>query len=285
MPINAIFARARQGVLAVTAFALLLPACVQAADVTPGTTPGTTPAAPVTAAPLPPLDAINQRNVFTPGYQAWPDRIPVPPPPPPPPPTPALTTDDIELYGIVLAGPVRQAIVKLGAKLRAQLPPASPAEAQRPYLRLNQGQQLGPYTIAEIQPNQVLITAQGLRQGVAFSKKTDRPSPSAPAPAQIQAATPAAASPPPAGTPPTAPAPGAAPATANIGAGAVPSGAQATTAAPPPPVTSAPAGNPAGVASLAEAIAAAQAAANNGNRPGFNPTANPQPFINPFMQR
>lgn len=278
-----------------------LPAAVQnstapkpaAPQATPASSGNTTPAIPSSApsAVTPPLTGaashpqaqlgiLEQRNVFDPKRTLWPDRVPPPPAPPPPPPPPPITDADMQLYGVVLAGSVKRATVKLGGKF------AGLTQGKRPFLTLMEGQVLGEYTVGEIRANELVMLAGTGRQAVVFTKKTDRPAAGAAAPPVVQAAqvaAPVALQAPQAplnplgvGLPtpvvptniPAAPAaeaavatqPNTAPTAANAAQAASPA-ASAASIAPPN--------------SLAAAIAAAQAAAQAGKPAVANPFTAP----------
>lgn len=254
----------------------------KAATTPPATAPTPPVALPAAAASAttasvhtgPGLVSLEQKNVFDPDRKMWPDRVPPPPPPPPPPAPPPVTEQDLQLYGTVLVGPVKRATVRLGGRF------ASIAQGGRPYAQLTEGQALGEYTVSQIQPLHIVLSAAGAQQTIVFTKKTDRPAASL-VPPVIQAAAVSASpspTPTPAVAPQQAPTDTAAPNTASASAPA-PVAPAAPSAAPQAtpfannadsgPGTPAPPPN-----SLAAAIAAAQAAAAQGNRP---------PTVNPFL--
>lgn len=228
---------------------------------------------------VPDSAVIAEKNPFDREHRVWPDIVAPPTPPAP------ISTEDLQLYGVVIAGSVKRAIVKVGGNLKHLAGPSG-----RAYLSVSEGQSLGAYVISEIQPHQVLLSAGATRQVVVFGKKMDRPltpmmamqAPSSPPPSPAQVpstpdAVPAAASLP---SPATLPAPTYTPPAAP----AVPAASQAQAASLPAPASPAqdqatgmtrPAGSQSGM-SLAEAIAAAQAAAAQGNQP---------PAPNPFLMR
>lgn len=216
-------------------------------------------------------------NIFDPQRAVWPDRVPLPPPPPPPPPPAPVTDDDLQLYGVMIVGPEKRALVKLGKRFAAANP------SGRPFVTLRQGQSIGEFTLEDVQAGQLTLVSGIHRQNMVFTKKADRPAPGAPVPVvqgPSQPAPDAAAQPPAAARP----YPAAAAAGASPGGGAV-SGQPAapTQQAVAPAVNSnvdasavlqnAPPG------SLAAAIAAAQQAA--AQRPAGTAPAT----FNPFMQR
>ena len=127
-------------------------------------------------------------NVFDSQRKVWPDRVPPPPPPPPPlPPTP-VTDADLQLYGVVIVGQVKRATVKMGPRF------ANAATPGRAFANLVEGQLLGEFTVAEISPTYLTLSAPGGRQQVYFTKKSDRGAgnpvaSAAPAQAPIQSAT------------------------------------------------------------------------------------------------
>lgn len=240
------------------------------AAATPGAAPGTppageaAPAAAPAASPLSPgLAEIAQKNVFDRKHQPWPDRVPPRPAPPP------LTADDVQIYGIVRAGAVRRAVVKLGGKFKGLVD----AGNGRPFATLAEGQQLGEYRLAEILPAQlVFMGGSGARQTVDFNKKNDRVAVGAPPPPVIQAAVEAPPGGAVAAAVPSVPPPGGNPvqqpqAPAAAGLPVAPPGAAA------PASAAAPAPQPIRGNTLAEAIAAAQAAAAQGGQPAV--PANP----------
>lgn len=239
--------------------------------------PGATPQALV-----PP--SLQITNLFDKERKVWPDRVP-PPPPPPPPPAPAAVTDqDMQLYGVVIAGSVKRATVKVGKRF------ASAAPEGRAFASLQEGQPLGEFTLAQIHPTHIVLQASGGQQSVYFTKKTDRGSAaSTMAAAPVQGASTAPGESPP-------PATGQASPVANAEAAPAPAVASTQTAGavnPPPtassvgspnaanPATAGGPGTPAEINipnSLAAALAAARANASKGN-------AAPSGFQNPFMQK
>lgn len=216
---------------------------------------------------------IAEKNPFDREHRAWPDIVPPPAPPAP------ISADDLQLYGVVIAGNVKRAVVKVGGNMKHLAGPNG-----RAFLSISEGQALGSYVVSEIQPHQVLLSAGATRQVVVFGKKTDRPlapmmAMSAPPPppanapstpdlaAAISSASASASAPPP-------PAPAFAPPAVAPAAPMAPQ-AQANPAQDPAAAAAKPSGPQPGM-SLAEAIAAAQAAAAQGNQP---------PTPNPFLMR
>lgn len=208
-------------------------------------------------------------NPFDAQRKAWPDRVPPVPPPPPPPPPAVVTDQDLQLYGVVIAGSVKMANVRLGPRF------ASAATEGRPFSTFREGQALGEFTLAQVHPTHVVLSAPGGQQSIYFTKKTDRASgPSAPAPvaqgqAPVQGATPVVQAP--AGDPATqaAATSGTPPSAANVAQAAAPQQAAATPAA-------APAANSPNAAntvfnSLSEALNAARNNANMQQNQGANP--------------
>lgn len=216
-------------------------------------------------------------NVFDSQRKMWPDRVPpVPPPPPPPPPAP-VSDGDLQLYGVVIVGQVKRATVKIGPRF------ASIAPVGRAFTNLVEGQVLGEFTVAQITPTHVALSAPGGQQLVYFTKKSDRSATNsiAAAPSSVQ------------------PVQGAIDAASNSSQNtssgqsgvaepaSLPGSANALTAKNPtsssaptgsPPKESAPAPPPVDIQnSLAAAIAAAKE--NTANRPA-GPTS-----LNPFMQK
>lgn len=219
---------------------------------------------------------ISEKNLFDPERKAWPDKAPQAAP------ASSLSPADVQLYGVMIVGDYKRAILKLDGKLK-HLAPGGDA---RPFVTLAEGQSLGEYTLVEVQPRGVVFSAGAARQPIAFSLKTDRPAPT-PLPPVIQSAIVAPVEVPtvvPGLTPVAAPTPQAPVAlptqTASPMAGASAPGAQPSASANPGTSPSASTGQPAPViqgATLADAIAAAQAAAASGTLP---PTVG-----NPFAPR
>ncbi|MES2609826.1 MAG: hypothetical protein V4679_06265 [Pseudomonadota bacterium] len=180
-----------------------------------------------------------------------------------------VTDQDLQLYGVVIAGSVKMANVRLGPRF------AGAATEGRPFSTFREGQALGEFTLAQVHPTHVVLSAPGGQQSIYFTKKTDRAAgPGAPAPvAQSQ--------PPVQGATPVVQAPGADPANAQSAAAAVtpPPGtnvaqaAQQQAAAAP---AAAPAANSPNAAntvfnSLSEALNAARNNANMQQNQGANP--------------
>lgn len=202
------------------------------------------------------------KNPFDPEHRAWPDIEPAPAP---------ISTEDVQLYGVVIAGNVKRAVVKVGGNLKHLAGPNG-----RAFLTVREGQTLGAYVVGEIQPHQVLLSAGSTRQSVVFGKKTDRPL--APmmavqAPSPLQAPTaPVVAAPNPVVVQPF---PGGGAAVDSVPVPPAVSQAQANLVQTPSGGAAPPSGPQPGM-SLAEAIAAAQAAAASGNQ---------SPAPNPFLMR
>lgn len=216
-------------------------------------------------------------NLFDKERKVWPDRVP-PPPPPAPPPAPAAVTDqDMQLYGVVIAGSVKRATVKVGKRFAGLAPEG------RPFASLQEGQSLGEFTLAQIHPTHIVLQAPGGQQPVYFTKKTDRggaaSAVAAAAPVQGASTTPGE-SPPPAN--------GQVAAVANADT-SLPAGASTHTAGAintPPAVAPVTASNSATPATPAEinipnSLAAALAAARANATKGSGSSA----FQNPFMQK
>lgn len=203
--------------------------------------------------------------------------------PPLPPPVPPLTTADAEIYGVMVFGDYRKALIKLGAGFKFAPQPKNKS-APRPFITLGVGESLGPYTLKEITDSSVIFeSVDGLSPLVFNQRKADRPasgpiSPMAQAPVILPAPVPtmvhgfepaaqAQAAPPPAqpGAQPAA----AAAATAAAAAAPVPDIATAGFEAPQPP--------PVQGRTLLEAIQAAQQAQK------ANPNAPPP--VNPFAPK
>lgn len=266
-------------------FAFLVPVALTGAGQAQAQAPGDA-GTPVRLAPAARAGAdfslLGSTNPFDAQRAMWPDRVP-PPPPPPPPPAP-VTDQDLQLYGVTIVGNSRLATVKVGKRFAALAPEG------RAFATVAEGQAVGEFTVAQVQPNQIVLQAPGGQQAIGFTKKSDRSAASssgvtAPAPVQTatevvatpqeggpQGAAPAAA---PAGTGSTAPA-----AAPVAGAGSMQvnkGGDTGSNAATPAAPTTSPMGG-----SLAEALAAARAkAAQAGGASG-----RPDPiFGNPFHQK
>ena len=220
---------------------LLVPGCAAAAqDVQRAPAPAPTVQA-MTAVPRPAMAApsLVATNPFDKDRQVWPDRIPPPPPPPPPPVPPAVTDQDMQIYGVIITSEGKRATVKVGKRF------AHLASSGRPFANLTEGQTLGEFTLSAIRPDHLVLFAPGGEQRLYFTPRTDR----AASPAALVAAAPPppvqgatnpqveAASGAPAGAPsatpahdPAAPAGGATPAANGVqyqGQGAAPAAAPA----------------------------------------------------------
>lgn len=225
-------------------------------------------AAPAAATPPPAPVYMGAANPFDAQRKAWPDRVPPVPPPPPPPPPAVVTDQDLQLYGVVIAGSVKMANVRLGPRF------ASAATEGRPFSTFREGQALGEFTLSQVHPTHVVLSAPGGQQSIYFTKKMDRAAgPAAPAPVAqaqpVQGATPVAQVP-----------TGDAAAQAAAAAGTPSAGANVAQAAAPQPVAAAPAAAPAANApnaantvfnSLSEALNAARNNANMQQNQGANP--------------
>lgn len=241
---------------------------------TPGTVArpaATTPPPSGTAPAAPPPAPVHMgaANPFDTQRKAWPDRVPPVPPPPPPPPPAVVTDQDLQLYGVVIAGSVKMANVRLGPRF------ASAATEGRPFSSFREGQALGEFTLAQIHPTHVVLSAPGGQQSIYFTKKTDRASgPAAPAPV-------AQGQPPVQGAMPVVQAPAGDPAAQAAAAAASPqptanvaqAAAQQQTAAAPAPAPAANSPNSANTVfnSLSEALNAARNNANMQQNQGANP--------------
>lgn len=218
------------------------------------------------AAAAPPAFNAGAANPFDAQRKAWPDRIPPVPPPPPPPPPAVVTDQDLQLYGVVIVGSVKMANVRLGPRF------ASAAVEGRAFSSLREGQALGEFTLAQIHPTHVVLSAPGGQQSIYFTKKTDRASSPAPAAvpvaqnqAPVQGATPTVQA---ADTAQAAAAPGGAPGAASQ---APPQQAAAAATQANPPAANSP--NTANTVfnSLSEALSAARNNANMQQNQGANP--------------
>lgn len=214
---------------------------------------------------------IYRKNVFDSKRQPWAVKSDAPPETSVTPITPA----DAEVYGVMMFGDYKKAIIKLGQGFKFAPQPKNKG-VPRPFVTLGVGESLGPYLLTEINEKNVVFANGGAQFSLAFThKKIDRPlaaaaTPMAQAPVVLPAPTPtivqgiepivdmpaaAPAAPPaapaveqpvPAAAPPPAPA-AAAPQTAAAPATAAPS----TNAAAAPQIQG---------MSLLDAIQAAQAA-------------------------
>ena len=206
--------------------------------------------------PVPRLGGLAQSNPFDPDRKQWQARVPPPPPPPVPAP---VTEEDLSIYGIVLAGGVQKVLLKPGKRFESV--PVGPTGMAGVYV----GGQLGEFVLAQVMPDQILLSAPGGQQWVRVGRKKDRSGSSASArnpatPSPVAGVAPTEAnqsSPPVLMNPLTQLAGGGDSASASGFGGGV------------APVTSSPPG------SLAAAIAAAQA------KQGSQPTP-PAPMVNPF---
>ena len=214
-------------------------------------TPSSTPS----ILPVPSLGGLAQSNPFDPDRKLWRAKVPLPPPPP----VPALVTeDDLSIYGNVMAGGVQKVILKPGKRFESV--PIGPTGMASVYV----GSQLGEFVLAQVMPDQILLSAPGGQQWVRIGRKNDRSGTNAAARNPTMQSLAGAAS---AETTPSAPAPQANPFAQLAGEGnPVPAsglggGLALLTASPP--------------GSLAAAIAAAQA--KQASQP--SPAA---PMINPF---
>lgn len=225
---------------------------------------------PVAATPVVPAPIhMGAANPFDAQRKAWPDRVPPVPPPPPPPPPAVVTDQDLQLYGVVIAGSVKIANVRLGPRF------ASAATEGRPFSTFREGQALGEFTLSQVHPTHVVLSAPGGQQSIYFTKKMDRASgPAAPAPvaqgqSPVQGATPVVQAP--AGDPAAqAAVAGSAQAPA---AGVAQAAAPQQTAAAPAPAPAANSPNSANTVfnSLSEALNAARNNANMQQNQGANP--------------
>lgn len=205
----------------------------------------------------PQLSGLATSNPFDPQRKPWPDAVPVVPPPPPPPVPAPVTEADLQIYGVVVVGDTRKAILKLGPRFASV-----PARANG-FVTLDQGASVGEFVLARVEPDQVLLQAPGGQQWVRFNTKKDRVATALPQgsrPGALPMAPPQASGAPLQGmAPPPVQPGGAAPPVAALGSGGSfpePTGVAPAMFVPPATPTSAPPASGAG--SLAAAIAAAQ---------------------------
>lgn len=215
----------------------------------------------------PNYNAIYEQNIFDPQRKQWEEKKEVPPPLPP------LSSEDVQIYGVMAVGSYKRAIVKLGGKLKSMMPTDPKA---RPYVTLSEGQSLGGYTLSEIGPQRLIFTVGDTRYAVAINKKEDRPSaPPVPPPAAFQEAVVAAVE-----TPNGAngqPLPGSTPAAApevNAVAAAQPVAAPAAPAQPSAAPAQAAADNNSAARPLSLLEAIQQANKGGGSANTTNPFAN-----------
>ncbi len=246
---------------------------------TPGIAP--TPAASprLASTDLAPLE---YSNPFDAQRRLWPDRVPPPPPAAPPPPPPPFTEQDLQLYGVAIVGADKRATVKVGGRL------ASLAEGGRSFATLTEGQPLGEYRVARIEPTHLVLQAATGSQQVYFTKKNDRSSSAMVAAASAPQPVQGAIEPVPA--PAEAPAHAGAATAAQPGSPARPPAGQAgataaaaLAAGQPAAAAPAPVASPSGAPnSLAEALAAARDRALQ--QQGAQGGGQPVPALgNPFM--
>jgi len=117
------------------------------------------------AVQLPVLGALAATNPFDEKRQLWPDRTPAPPPPPVPAP---VTSEDLQIYGVILVGGAQKALLKLGPRFKGhRVGPSGLASVPV-------GGNLGEFYLAQVQSDQILLKAPGGEQWVRFGGKTDR---------------------------------------------------------------------------------------------------------------
>ena len=102
---------------------------------------------------------IYKENVFDPKRAPWAVATPVPSIPPP-------SANDIQLYGVINVGTVKRALFKLSPMLAGI--------GKKPFVSLAEGQSVGSYQVAEIQRDQVILSAGEARYPMRFMTKTDR---------------------------------------------------------------------------------------------------------------
>lgn len=209
----------------------------------------------------PELGDLLKTNPFDDQRKLWPDRTPLPPPPPVP---AAITDQDLEVVGVLMAG-VQKAWVKPGKRFQA-VPTAANGMAA-----LQLGAQVGEFVLAQIQPDQVLLRAPGGEQWLRVSAASRRAATSvAMAPSNAAVSAPLVAAVAPVAPPPvfvqaapvnvgSGPASGGMPPIMNVG-GVAPSAIESPAADPAAAAAAAQA--PAG--SLAAAIAAVRSSAPAG---------------------
>ncbi|MBB6560563.1 hypothetical protein HNP48_003239 [Acidovorax soli] len=207
-------------------------------------------------------------NPFDAQRKAWPDRVPPVPPPPPPPPPAVVTDQDLQLYGVVIAGSIKMANVRLGPRF------ASAATEGRPFSTFREGQALGEFTLSQVHPTHVVLSAPGGQQSIYFTKKMDRaagpaaPAPVAQSPSPVQGATPVVQAP--AGDPAATQAAAAA-LTPPPGSGVAQVAQQQAAAPAPAPAPNSPNAANTVFNSLSEALNAARNNASMQQNQGANP--------------
>ncbi|MCL2830588.1 MAG: hypothetical protein FWD77_07635 [Betaproteobacteria bacterium] len=160
--------------------------CAMPAQAAVPAKPGVPEPAPAAAAPAaatspaaahpeqPDYNPIHEKNIFDPERKPWVEK-----PAEKTPAAPPISATEVQLYGVILVGNVKKALVKLDGRLKTAVP------STRPFVSLSEGQKVGEYTLAEIHPKELVFSAGDGRYRVAFNKKTDRPAPQA-APSVIQ---------------------------------------------------------------------------------------------------
>lgn len=133
---------------------------------------------------------IYEKNVFDPDRQPWADKTQAPAPSVAP-----LTSADAEIYGVMMFGNYKKAIIKLGPGFKFAPQPRGKS-VPRPFVTLGVGEALGPYSIVEITDKTVVFEGGGARFPLAYThKKNDRPAggavtPMAQSPVQLPAPVP-----------------------------------------------------------------------------------------------
>lgn len=134
---------------------------------------------------------IYRKNIFDPNRQPWVIKTETPPETLVAPITPA----DAEVYGVMMFGDYKKAIIKLGQGFKFAPQPKNKG-VPRPFVTLGVGESLGPYLLTEINEKNVVFASGGAQFSLAFThKKIDRPlaaaaTPMAQAPVVLPAPTP-----------------------------------------------------------------------------------------------
>lgn len=199
---------------------------------------------------------IYRKNVFDSKRQPWAVKSEAPPETSMMP----ITSADAEVYGVMMFGDYKKAIIKLGQGFKFAPQPKNKG-VPRPFVTLGVGESLGPYLLTEINEKNVVFASGGAQFSLAFThKKVDRPpagavTPMTQAPVVLPAPTPTIVQ----GIEPIVEVP-AAPAMPPVPAQSVPLESTASAPAAPPSAMSPPAANAAPSPAPAAASAAPAAA-------------------------